>query len=162
MTTWVLLQLLGILLEIVAGFILSLHALGLERVHGWAVALTDAVAEVWTREPGPKIDLRHPGFLFCLTCTLLTTGVVAYFLHHPQWAASMQTGISVWICALAAGIGSGMFMFGVVYATRSLVRFLLAVHTAAVIGTAGVFGFVLLFFGFLLQFFGTLGQAIAK
>lgn len=169
MSTWTVLQLSGIFIEIVAGFILSLHALGLERVNRWSLLLTKAVEEIWSKEvrleKGSRLSkgLREPGFLFSLMCTFVATSVVAFFLNHPPaWAESMQHDLWVWVCALGAGFLSIALMITVIYATRSLVHFLIWANKVAVAGTAGVIGFVVLLLGFLLQFLGTLGQAIWK
>lgn len=143
MTLAVYLQLAGIAVEIVGGFILAIDAIGLDRVQRWADALrrlprsmtTVDYRDSYAYRQEYKQDFRSESERNRIGDALAAYGAV---YMEVAWLAFMM------IAMLPLGILM-LIAFGLRYAAEKAKR-----------NASGVIGFSVLTVGFLLQFAGTL------
>jgi len=150
------LVLIGQVVQMLAGFILSVEVIGLKRVANWAKWLSLL--------HGNLADNKRPFFgwanqiqIFVSAFTAIamaTAGVYALKRIKPQFDTRFV--------GVAAKLGGIVAWQVLLYGIRGVVAGLLYIKSLSVAKTSGLVGFVLLFLGFVVQFIGTIGQTLSK
>jgi hypothetical protein len=161
------LQLAATVLQFLAGFVLSVEAIGLARVRRSIAGLAFLRSAFTRRE---ETQPRLPREVF-LDPSRILAGVAAmvgaafgYYLgsHGPAWAHSLPAFLRGQFAPLAGAVVAALFATLVVYGVLTLLAFLQHLDSRVRSGTAGVLGFVLLTLGYLIQFVATLMQATSQ
>jgi hypothetical protein len=163
------LVLIGLVVEIIACFILSLEAIGLERVVRWAKAISILRHKMLTSTE--ETDLPILSVSGCLIRGLyifpvLGTGFIAFLvINYEQYMDSLpwHLGFVVAIMGFPATmlVGLGLFL-GLAWGFGVVALSLLKLEAGTRARSSGILGFLLLLLGFTLQFAGTLGQGLTK
>jgi hypothetical protein len=149
------LSLTGLVLDISGAFVLSLDAIGLDRVHAWTERFVQLRSEI--EEPNKPIGLRHPARFISAIGAGAGAGIGPllhnYFMKDQSW-------VSIVLFSFLGGISAVMIGFGIIFIIRFVSILLTKIERKARERTVGGIGFVLLILGFLLQFVGTTLQAL--
>lgn len=161
---YVVLQLVGMLIEIVGAFILAADAIGLNRLRKWVKSLTHITAQLSQKEASNDSILKPSA------ARLVYTGIIAagsgfgswLSTHPPTWASYIPNWLFRAFSIVAGGLCGMLIFFVVVYSILALIGFINMVEVRARKRRAGLIGFLLLLVGFVSQFIGALGQALLK
>jgi hypothetical protein len=156
------LVLLGYVLDLAGSFILAAAAIGLERIGRVTERLEWLRGRLSDNRPEERrFDWRDPARWTAGIASMLGIGLVMLVVQHrfPQALKSRSWGIVV---SLSAGGLASIIGVGFVFLVRLSLRGLRSVDEKTRNGSAGAFGFALVFLGFALQFFGTLLGALTR
>jgi hypothetical protein len=155
-----LITLFGLVVEIFAGLILAIEAIGLDRVARWIGSISLAQEEIAGKRKEREDSSRDPGpkRIYRATLGALIGGFGAWFGSFAHtWDVRGWMYVAF---ALAGGVAGGLigvgFLFSTVYGLRGIIWLLRFAEERAQRKAVGVIGFGLLFVGFILQFVGTL------
>jgi hypothetical protein len=141
------LTLAGILVELVGGLLLSVDAIGPERVQRWMSSLLFLSKRV---ETYPR---QSPWWL---TLFLAFFVPLVVFLIFPFLVPAQSSG---WWTGLVAGFLTNFILGFLALMLLGMASFLKFAETNHATKRTGAIGFVILTVGFLLQFVGTIFQA---
>ena len=167
MSTSDILVLVGQVVQVISGFILSVEAIGLDRVAKLANSLSllhrDLVDEKQDR-PFFSRGSQIPRLVVALSIGVVGT-VCIYVVRHMRPGIKLSSWgvvtLSVVVGLITATVGATLWQ-ALIYSLRGTVWGLRHIESRSTAKTSGVLGFLLLLLGFLLQFIGTIGQTISK
>jgi uncharacterized membrane protein (DUF2068 family) len=155
---------IGQVLQVVAGFILSVEVIGLKRVDRWSRWLSILHKDVTTDDARRRFfSLRRQiPAIFTATGTMVITAINVQLMR--RWGLDQNWTWFVWIGVVS---GAGALVTATVYellmlTLRGTARGLRAIHSRSRARTSGVLGFLLLLLGFLLESGGTIAQVLNK
>lgn len=161
MSIYLILQLSGMLIEIVGTFILSVEAIGLDRFQKWIESLT-MIREQLSGKQKSNDSVRKPSaarIIFATICAI-GSGFGSWLgTHPPLWAARFPSWVVLLTSIILAGLAGVILFHVILYIMLAVVSALHTVELRTRTRTAGLIGFLLLLVGFVIQFVGTLGQA---
>jgi len=148
--------LFGLILDIVGVFILSVEAIGVDRVQKWGKA-----ARLFPFAPRPpeKSTFSDPA-RFVSGAFAALGGGVGFLIYQRLPQSYRDDALLRFGFAALGSIASCAALFLFLVACRALAMLLLDAQLRTRRKAAGLFGFVLLAIGFILQFAGTLLAAI--
>jgi drug/metabolite transporter (DMT)-like permease len=152
----------GLCAEILGGLVLSIDAIGLDRVKKWSERMTTIGRQATGREPAPRDSITRPGInrLLVAFCAPLGAMVVLYFFLPERTEALTMPWWKYILIVLGGGIAGPVAYFAVAYAILGVTTLLVFAEQRAERKTAGIVGFGALLIGFVLQFSGTLVDAL--
>lgn len=154
----------GMLLEIVGGFILSVEAIGLDRLASWINSLSllhSDIAEDKKVRPFFSRGSQIPRIIcgLCAGAGVYISVLLSrkYFIDIQQirWYQALYMSVAG---GLIGGVLGVSLLLGLEYGLRAVVFGLRRLEDKTRARSSGILGFLLLLLGFLLQFAGTLGQ----
>jgi hypothetical protein len=159
------LVLIGLVVEIIACFILSIEAIGLDRVTRWTQALSLLRSDLTDEQKERPFFSR--GSQIPRIFTGLTTGLSVvinyYYIRRSEaYLNWWQQYLALLIGSLVLGLVAASIYEGSLYGLKATINALRAIESRSRARTSGILGFLLLLLGFILQFSGTLGQALSK
>lgn len=161
------LQLIATFLQFLAGFVLSVEAIGLQRVRSFIARLVFIGSALTRRDVSRH---RSPREVFLDPARILA-GVAAmvgvafgYYVdtHAPTWARFVSGPLLRQLAPFAGGLFGVVFATVIVCAVFGLLSAMQAFDSRVRSGTSGIIGFVLLTMGYLIQFVTTCVQATSQ
>lgn len=155
-TTSTSLTLAGLIIDLVGAFILSVEAIGIDRVQAWGDAL-----RLFPNAPRAAGSSTFTDPRRILSGVLGGFGSAVGYWTYQYVAKHFATGVAVQMASAVLGAIAGMAGSLVVLAgCRAMALFLLHAQARARRQSAGTLGFAFLAIGFALQFAGTLMSAL--
>ena len=168
MSVFAILALSGQVVQIVAGFILSVEVIGLERVAQWSTSISLLRQELKDGQKKKKffsVSGQIPRIIGAVSSVF---GGGLFFYLQRKYQVDLKS-LSYWKQALLilggatmGGIAGICLSEGVLLILRVAVSGLRAIESRSRARSSGILGFLLLLLGFLLQFAGTLGENLFK
>jgi hypothetical protein len=157
------LVLIGQVVQMFAGFILSVEVIGLKRVARWAKWLSLLHGNLADKNRNrPFFGWANVTQIVVSAFIALAMAMAGYYILRrikPQFSGLDSVGGLIGVAAKLGGIVAWQALL---YGIRGVVAGLLYIKSLSVAKTSGLVGFVLLFLGFVVQFIGTIGQTLSK
>jgi len=159
------LVLVGLVMQIVASFILSVEVIGLDRVARWTNSLSLLRSDLTDDKKERPFFSRGSQIprIYCGVMTML--GIVLMHFYMEKYLAgisSLHRVLAYLVGSILLGVITASLYEGVLYAIKAAVYGLRAIESRSRARSSGILGFLLLLVGFMLQFIGTLGQSLSK
>jgi hypothetical protein len=152
-----LLILAGIIVELLGVLLLSVDAIGLQRVHRSIIQLTSFRAFIISRHP--TNTFLSPVRFYVATMSTLGGSIVIYFVLNPP---SFLPKLPYFLAPILGGTFAVFLAIGTLALLGAIAKFLSYLENSTERRTAGIIGFSILSVGLSLQFVGTLFDAIHK
>lgn len=165
MEIFILLILIGLILEIIGAFILSAEAIGLDRFTKWihTLMIYRKVMKIKEDESLKDISLKHkiiPNILIFIIMIVVIFPVLSIIMDETIWGFKFPPLLGMFYALVIGMLFGSILLDSSLFALSLIIDFLIEVRKKSRQKSSGYLGFLFLFFGLLFQFTGAILQGL--